>query len=190
MSKKAIVTLVIGCLGLAVTAWKGPSTWGAISSGVVAVALFFGTLGIVPKSVQDDLDAAVSALQAQEPSLTKQAVLAKARKRFMSVTGAVLMALGLLATACSATAQQVAQTFTDGWNLADCVLSKVLAGIVDAPSLLACAGATEQLVIDILNDFKGKAQAKLASASPTQIQYIDQAIANMSASLAKKAPGK
>jgi hypothetical protein len=91
MTPKAIITLVVGILALGITTWKGPSAWSAVSTGIVAIALFVGTLKIIPKQdeeyVQDLEDALQMSVGNKSPIATNEIVtnLPKAsRKRFLA----------------------------------------------------------------------------------------------------------
>ncbi len=217
MSTQAIVNLIVASLALGITVWKGPTLWGLISSVIAAACVAIGTLKIIPKAAADDLVTLGNALQQASPE--KAAATRPMLKSGLAIKASILTSMWSLAayalvlgacillpllggtafqsmptlTACNATAGQIGQTFTDGLKAGACILAKVLSGVVDIPSLLTCANATEQLVIDVLNDFKAqRAQdAGLAAEVNTQqMQWVDQAIANATRSLAKKAPGK
>jgi hypothetical protein len=96
-------------------------------------------------------------------------------------------------TACHATAAQVEQTFVDGLADAGCILANVFAGNVTPLGIVgACAGATEKVIVDVIDDFYAKAPAagavgaEWAFVTPTQKKNCDTARANAAASLAAK----
>lgn len=111
----------------------------------------------------------------------------------LAVPAALLLGAGAFGgAACNASSAQVGQTVSDGVALAGCVLSQVLAGITDPAQLLSCAGATEALIVDIIDDFMaqhtsdaGLAEVK-SSLTAQQLQWLQQARANAVAALAKK----
>jgi hypothetical protein len=210
MTPKAIIVLVVGVLSMGVTAWKGPSTWGAVSGAVSALCLFIGTLGVIPKKDQEYIDDLEQAVEQATPGKVAQLKAARKSKSAPSpVTTLMMLAVVVLVGSvgqglnartptavlqgCNATAQQVGQTFVDGLNVAACILSKVLVGIVDIPSLLQCSGATEQVIIDVINDFEQRSaagDAGVAAMSSQQHEWLEQAKANATHALAAKAPGK
>ena len=89
---------------------------------------------------------------------------------------------GIVLVSCNATPAQTVQTFTDGLKTGSCVIGLVLSGVTDISQLLQCSGATEQLVIDIINDFENRNP----DAASAQITLLEQAKNNAKFSLAKK----
>lgn len=115
----------------------------------------------------------------------------------LTVPAALLLATGaFVGAACQATPSQVSTTINDGISLAGCVLSKVLSGVVDVLSLLGCAGATEALIVDIIDDFQAQhvGDAGLAavgsSLTTQQVQWLATARSNAIAALAAKEKAK
>ena len=112
------------------------------------------------------------------------------------VPAALLLGLGAFAgAACNASSSQVAQTVSDGVALAGCVLSQILVGITDPAQLLSCSGATEALIVDIIDDFTAQhatdaGMAALPSLSPQQIAWLAEARLKAVTALAAKAGGK
>lgn len=77
MTAKRIITLVVGILALAVTAWKGPVAWHlvatAVGSVVAAVALGYGTLKVIPAKDEEyvkDLEDALASTNASAEAVT------------------------------------------------------------------------------------------------------------------------
>ncbi len=62
-----------------------------------------------------------------------------------------LLFVGLL-LGCNATAAQVSTTFTDGAKVGACIIGAALGGT----DPVSCAGATEQLIADVIEDFESK----------------------------------
>ncbi len=86
MTMKQIVALVVGIVALGVTAWKGPSTWGLISTGVTALAILVGTLGIVPKKDEEyirDLEDALRLATEPQNTVDNSGLVGPSRVRFM-----------------------------------------------------------------------------------------------------------
>jgi len=122
---------------------------------------------------------------------------------FTGMVGTVAAAIfAPAATGCNATTAQIGQTFTDGLKAATCIIGEILGGITDVTQLLSCSGATEQVIIDVINDFEQKAAPADGGAAAAlavnggkpltaeQWQWLEQAKANATARLAQKAPGK
>ena len=97
---------------------------------------------------------------------------------------------------CNASSAQIQTTLADGLKLAGCVLAKILNGIVDPASLLGCAGATEDLIVQIVDDFTAQQQtdaglaAVSASVTPQQRAWLQQARQNAVAALAARSGAK
>jgi hypothetical protein len=116
--------------------------------------------------------------------------------------GAIAVTGGASVGGCNATTAQIGQTFTDGIKAATCIVGEILGGITDVTQLLSCSGATEQVIIDVINDFEQKAAPADGGAGAAlavnggkpltaeQWQWLEQAKANATARLAQKAPGK
>jgi len=83
--------------------------------------------------------------------------------------------------ACHATADQIGQTIADGAKVGACIAVSLLQG----KDPLTCTDATEQLVVDVINDVEAK-----QSLSPDQKDHLNAERVRMASRLAAKAPGK
>ncbi len=124
--------------------------------------------------------------------------------RALLVPAALLLVFGAFVgagsvTACNATGAQIASTVDDGVAVAGCVLSEILSGITDPAQLLTCAGATEKLIVQIIDDFTAQrvTDAGLGlplqlrpALSPQQIQWLTDARVKAVTALAAKASSK
>jgi hypothetical protein len=100
----------------------------------------------------------------------------------------------LALASCNASSQQVTQTVSDGLALAGCVLSQILVGITDPAQLLTCAGATEALIVDVIDDFTAQhatdaGLAAMPTLSPQQVAWLAEARLKAVTALAAKHPG-
>lgn len=136
---------------------------------LLACALSIGSLFHVPASVVDLIASLLAAVtNGQSLSDTHPTVLAARRTLrraqtllpfaalaiALSFGGApALVVLASSSEACNATPAQIGTTILDGLKLGGCIISQVLAGITDPAQLLACEGATEDLIIAAINDF-------------------------------------
>ncbi len=91
MNAKQIITLAVGIVALGVTAWKGPGVWSAVSAAVTAIALFVGTLKIVPAKDQeyvDDLEDALRVATTPQNDVTNSGLAGASRERFAKMLAA------------------------------------------------------------------------------------------------------
>jgi len=83
---------------------------------------------------------------------------------FWSVFGTSIAAGTLIAvlssTDCNPSSSQVQTTIADGAKVGACILGEALGGVTDPAQIIAqCAGATEQLIVDVIDDFESKLDA-------------------------------
>ncbi len=85
MNAKQIIALIVGLLGVAVTAWKGPQAWGFVASGLTAIVLFVSTYKIAPKQDEEyiqDLEDALSKSPSPVAAAGENLATEKSRARF------------------------------------------------------------------------------------------------------------
>lgn len=196
MNTKAVLNILVGLALSGLVAWKGATVAAAVVAFLMAVVTLVGTLHIVPTSWQSYVTALETSLQANAPEAAAK-IVRKVAVVLLVVGG--LLAMGASQSACNASAEQINTTIADGVKVGTCIIGQVLGGNVTPVGLVAaCSGATEQLIIDAIDDFEaapptdaGPVASDLAVAvSAQQKAWLDLAKQNAVTSLASKRSGK
>lgn len=169
-------------LGMLIYFWPTSAPhWIASAGGVGLVLVAIVNRSALPPWAKAALSQAEDALNAAGQPGLMQKIVARAKGKLPPIAVAVLFGVfaglprgdaamrarmpmpSVALEGCHATPAQIEQTFVDGLKDAGCILANVFAGIVDPMALLgSCGAATEQVIVDAIDDFYAKAPAPSA----------------------------